>query len=256
MPSAVAGLRHEPRVVGAGKIIRDREWGRSFPTRLVARRNPKGCLGRRHAPVVPHVRGHEELWLLLTDTPPAATDIDLYACRHWIEQGFRGLKRGGWQWHRTRWRDPVRVARHLLVRIRLRACPRPRSDPTGPEHTLDSHRKYPCQDIRSGATARTFRYRVATPPVVQQGQDAGQAPEADAVHVQVRHQFPEGLRPLAGGHARRQRRGAAQTDLALPALYPQPPQDDQMAGIGVVVTPGSGPVVQAGPAPRVGSVGV
>ena len=65
--------------------------------------------------IVLHAQGHEDPWLLLTDTPPDRTDVDLYACRHWIEQGFRGLKRGGWQWHRTRRRDPVRVARHLLA---------------------------------------------------------------------------------------------------------------------------------------------
>ena len=35
--------------------------------------------------VVLHGRDHKEPWLLLTDTPPAQTDADLYACRHWIE---------------------------------------------------------------------------------------------------------------------------------------------------------------------------
>ncbi len=65
--------------------------------------------------VVLHGRDHKEPWLLLTDTPPDRTDADLYACRHWIEQGFRGGKRGGWQWQRTRRTDPVRVARHGLV---------------------------------------------------------------------------------------------------------------------------------------------
>ncbi len=65
--------------------------------------------------VVRHARGHEDPWVLLTDTPPAHTVAALYACRHWIEQGFRGLQRGGWQWGRTRRTDPVRVARHLLV---------------------------------------------------------------------------------------------------------------------------------------------
>ncbi|MYD91544.1 MAG: transposase [Caldilineaceae bacterium SB0662_bin_9] len=62
-----------------------------------------------------HAQGHKEPWLLLTDTVPDRTDVDLYACRHWIEQGFRGCKRGGWQWQRTRRRSPVRVARHRLV---------------------------------------------------------------------------------------------------------------------------------------------
>ena len=51
----------------------------------------------------------------MTDTPSDRTDAALYACRHWIEQGFRGLKRAGWQWQRTRRRDPVRVDRHDLV---------------------------------------------------------------------------------------------------------------------------------------------
>ena len=69
--------------------------------------------------ILMHAQGHEDPWLLLTDTPPDRTDVDLHACRHWIEQGFRGLKRGGWQWHRTRRCDPVRVARHLLARNRL-----------------------------------------------------------------------------------------------------------------------------------------
>ncbi len=54
-------------------------------------------------------------WLLLTDTPPAFTEASLYACRHWIEQGFRGLKTVGGKWHRTRRLDPIRVARHWLV---------------------------------------------------------------------------------------------------------------------------------------------
>ena len=65
--------------------------------------------------IVLHAQECEEPWVLLTDTPPAHTGASLYACRHWIEQGFRGLKRGGWQWGRTRRTDPVRVARHLLV---------------------------------------------------------------------------------------------------------------------------------------------
>ncbi len=70
--------------------------------------------------IVLHAQGHEDPWLLLTDTPPDRTDVDLYACRHWIEQGFRGLKRGGWQWHRTRRRDrhPVGTASACCGRAR------------------------------------------------------------------------------------------------------------------------------------------
>jgi hypothetical protein len=33
----------------------------------------------------------------------------------WIEQSFRTIKRGGWQWHRTRMKDPERVSRHWLA---------------------------------------------------------------------------------------------------------------------------------------------
>ena len=65
--------------------------------------------------IVLHARECEDPWVLLTDTPPKHTGAALYACRHWIEQGFRGLKRGGWQWGRTRRTDPLRVARHLLA---------------------------------------------------------------------------------------------------------------------------------------------
>ncbi len=46
-------------------------------------------------------------------------------------------------------------------------------------------------------------------PAAQQGQEAGQAPETDTVHVQVGHQLPEGLWPLAGSHVGRQGRGAS-----------------------------------------------
>ena len=59
--------------------------------------------------------GQAQPWVLLTDTPVAQTEPTLYACRNWIEQGFRGLKTVGWKWHKTRRRDPVRVGRHWLV---------------------------------------------------------------------------------------------------------------------------------------------
>ena len=76
---------------------------------------PAARRGRPGTLVVLHGRDHKEPWLLLTDTPPAQTDAGLYACRHGMEQGFRGGQRGGWQWQRTRRTDPVRVARHGLV---------------------------------------------------------------------------------------------------------------------------------------------
>ncbi len=67
--------------------------------------------------------GQAQPWVLLTDTPVAQTEPTLYACRHWIEQGFRGLKTVGdplgGKWHKTRRREPgalwARVGRHWLV---------------------------------------------------------------------------------------------------------------------------------------------
>jgi hypothetical protein len=59
--------------------------------------------------------GHDEPWLILTDLPPAGANPAWYAWRMWIEQGFRAIKRGCWQWQRTQMHDPVRVARLWAV---------------------------------------------------------------------------------------------------------------------------------------------
>jgi hypothetical protein len=55
--------------------------------------------------------GHDEPWLLLTDREPTAANPAWYAFRAWIEQGFKVLKSGGWQWQRSRVTDPKRAAR-------------------------------------------------------------------------------------------------------------------------------------------------
>ena len=65
--------------------------------------------------IVLHAYGQTQPWVLLTNTPVAQTEPTLYACRNWIEQGFRGLKTVGWKWHKTRRLDPTRVGRHWLV---------------------------------------------------------------------------------------------------------------------------------------------
>ena len=65
--------------------------------------------------IVLQAYGQAQPWVLLTDTPVARTEPTWYACRNWIEQGFRGLKTVGWKWHKTRRLDPVRVGRHWLV---------------------------------------------------------------------------------------------------------------------------------------------
>lgn len=57
----------------------------------------------------------EEAWFLLTDLLPGDVDPGWYALRMWIEQGFRTLKRGGWQWEQTRRKDLKRTERLWLA---------------------------------------------------------------------------------------------------------------------------------------------
>ena len=59
--------------------------------------------------------GHQEAWLLLTDLPPQAANACWYGLRAWIEQGFKRIKRGGWQWQYTRMEDPARAERLWLA---------------------------------------------------------------------------------------------------------------------------------------------
>ena len=59
--------------------------------------------------------GHEEPWLVVTDLPPEAADVCWYGLRAWIEQGFKRIKRGGWQWQYTRMEDPARAERMWLA---------------------------------------------------------------------------------------------------------------------------------------------
>src|SRR5881409_1403259 len=59
--------------------------------------------------------GYKDPWLILTDLAPEASDAGWYGLRAWIEQGCKITKRAGWQWHRTRMRDPYRAARLWLA---------------------------------------------------------------------------------------------------------------------------------------------
>ena len=61
------------------------------------------------------VAGCEDPWLILTDLPPSAADACWYAMRSWIEQGFKVIKSGGWNWQKTRMTDPDRAARMWVV---------------------------------------------------------------------------------------------------------------------------------------------
>jgi hypothetical protein len=54
---------------------------------------------------------YAEAWLVLTDLAPQAANIVWYSMRNWIEAGFKDTKRGGWQWHQTKMKDPERAAR-------------------------------------------------------------------------------------------------------------------------------------------------
>jgi hypothetical protein len=59
--------------------------------------------------------GHKEAWFILTDLSGAKCEATWYGLRAWCEQGFKCLKRGGWQWQHTRMTDPARVARMWLT---------------------------------------------------------------------------------------------------------------------------------------------
>jgi len=70
---------------------------------------------RRGTLVVVWDMQQREPWVVLTDLAPEQIGVCWYGLRVWVELGFRALKGVGWQWQRTRRRDPERVARHWLV---------------------------------------------------------------------------------------------------------------------------------------------
>jgi hypothetical protein len=59
--------------------------------------------------------GYTDPWLILTDLNPVDADIGCYGFRSWIECSYRDVKSDGWQWHKTRLRNPDRVERHWLA---------------------------------------------------------------------------------------------------------------------------------------------
>lgn len=59
--------------------------------------------------------GHDAPWLILTNIPPQAAEACWYGLRAWIEQGFKKIKGGGWQWQYTRMTDPNRAERLWLA---------------------------------------------------------------------------------------------------------------------------------------------
>jgi hypothetical protein len=109
-----AGITFRP---AGGERRKVGEWlrgpGHAFVARGAAFRRKKSQLPATLAAV--WGSGKREPWVLLTDLPPDPALLRLYGLRYWIEAGFRSLKGMGWQWQRTRRRDPERVGRHWLV---------------------------------------------------------------------------------------------------------------------------------------------
>jgi hypothetical protein len=58
---------------------------------------------------------HKAPWIVLTDLPADHQLIRFYALRNWCEQTFKLLKRGGFDWHKTRMTDPRRAECMWLV---------------------------------------------------------------------------------------------------------------------------------------------
>lgn len=50
-------------------------------------------------------------WLILTDLKPVEADISWYGFRSWIECSYRDVKSDGFEWHKTRLRQPDRAER-------------------------------------------------------------------------------------------------------------------------------------------------
>lgn len=54
-------------------------------------------------------------WLILTDLDSTDADISWYGFRSWIECSYRDIKSDGFNWHKTRLRQPDRAERHWLA---------------------------------------------------------------------------------------------------------------------------------------------
>ena len=97
------------RFYGLGELVKG--VGESFYAegRAYASENLPCTLLARYA------EGYDEPWFILTDLPPETAEAVWYAFRAWIEQGFKLIKSGGWDWEKTRMEDPERVERLWLV---------------------------------------------------------------------------------------------------------------------------------------------
>jgi Transposase DDE domain len=59
--------------------------------------------------------GYQEPWLIVTDLKPKEGKALWYSLRSWIEASYRELKSDGWQWQKTRLREPERAERLWLA---------------------------------------------------------------------------------------------------------------------------------------------
>jgi len=59
--------------------------------------------------------GYEQPCLLVTDLAPKHLKRHIYGLRHWIECGFKDLKRGGLHWEQSKTPCPQRMERLVLV---------------------------------------------------------------------------------------------------------------------------------------------
>jgi hypothetical protein len=93
--------------------------------------------------------GHKAAWIVLTDLPPDHKLIHFYRLRSWCEHTFKLLKRGGFEWHKTRMTDPKRAERMWLafsvamfwsalaaVRSGRQMKPHPPTPPPSTEHWI------------------------------------------------------------------------------------------------------------------------
>ena len=60
-------------------------------------------------------KGYQDPWLIVTDLEATQADVRWYGLRSWIECGYRDVKSDGWQWHKTRLREPARAERIWLA---------------------------------------------------------------------------------------------------------------------------------------------
>jgi hypothetical protein len=58
---------------------------------------------------------YAEAWLVVTDLAPEAAHSVWYSMRNWTLAGFNETKRGGWQGHQTKMKDPERAARSWVA---------------------------------------------------------------------------------------------------------------------------------------------